>query len=404
MRRFVLAAAVFVPLALAGALAPACGGDDAPTPTPTDAELYELLSELPSQAVLSLAFPAVPFQPVLSNEPPLTFFMPDHPGARQEVMGHLIGHLTQSDRPQLATFLHLREGNGDHELQPALGLEAGLYMVLVSLDRGQPALGGLTMLEASAQEFLEFAQAQEEGRLPFHNGVDNPTANGTIRPAVASDVDNDGLDELLLLDSGANQGVEAAVYLIFDWTGADLRWRRIGTEGDSASIPSKAVLDYLAAVEAAGGTAEAWDGTPRLLAWEWLSVRPPTPISPELLAELAPESGPDGEVTARRKLEATRSLLESAYGLLSADWQKRQPWTDFVYGFRNTTGVRIEQLLPPRQEKERMVVEVVITAASREGSVPVDRRFRVVYTVVEEASGWRLDSLDAREEALPQLP
>jgi hypothetical protein len=205
-----------------------------------------------------------------------------------------------------------------------------------------------------------------------------------------------------LLDSGTNQGVEAAVYLIFDWTGAGLRWRRIGAEGDSASIPSKAVLDYLAAVEAAGGTAEAWDGTPRVLAWEWLSIRPPAPISPELLAQLAPESGPDGEVAAHRKLEATRALLESAYGLLSADWQKRQPWTDFVYGFRNTTGVRIEQMLPPRQEKERMVVEVVIIAASREGSVPVDRRFRVAYTVVEEASGWRLDNLDAREEALPQ--
>ena len=133
-------------------------------------------------------------------------------------------------------------------------------MVLVNIDRGQPALGGLTMLEASAQEFLEFAQAQKEGRLPFHQGVDNPTANGAIRPAVASDVDNDGLDELILLDSGVNQGVEDAVYLIFDWTGPGLRWRRIGADGDSASIPSKAVLDYLAAVQAAGGTAEAWDG------------------------------------------------------------------------------------------------------------------------------------------------
>lgn len=401
MRRVVLSAAVLIALALVGALTPACDGDDAPTPTPTDAELYDLLSELPSQAVLSLAFPGVAFQPVLSNVPPLTFFMPDHPGARQEVMGHLIGHLTQPDRPQLAAFVHLTEDKDDHELQPALGLEAGLYMVLVNIDRGQPALGGLTMLEASAQEFLEFAQAQEEGRLPFHQGVDNPTANGIIRPAVASDVDNDGLDELVLLDSGANQGVEAAVYLIFDWTDAGLRWRRIGAEGDGAGIPSRAVLDYLAAVEAAGGTAEAWDGTPRLLAWDWLSVRPPGPISPELLAELAPEGGPDDEVTARRKLDATRTLLESAYGLLSADWQQRQPWTDFVYGFRNTTGVRLDQLLSPRQEAESTVVEVVITAASREGSVPVERQFRVVYTVVEEGSGWRLDNLDAREEGVP---
>lgn len=402
MRRFVLAAAVFVPLALAGALAPSCGDETTPTPTPTpsDAELYQLLSELPSQAALSLAFPGVTFQPLLSNEPPLTFFMPAHPGARQEVLGHLTGHLTQTDRPQLATFLHLREGSGGRELQPALGLEAGLYMILVSIDRGQPALAGLTMLEASAQEFLEFALAQKEGRLPFHQGVDNPTANGAIQPAVASDADNDGLDELILLDSGVSQGVKAAVYLTFDWTGPGLRWRRVDADGD-ARMPSKAVLDYLAAVDSADGTAEAWAGTPRALAWEWLTSTPLSPISPELLAQLAPAGDPDGEGAARRELEATRTLLVTAYGLLSADWQQRQPWTDFVYGFRNSTGVRLEKLLPPRQEEGRTLVEVVITAASREGSIPVDRRFRVVYTVVEEASGWRLDGVDAREESLP---
>jgi hypothetical protein len=402
MCRLGLTAAVFALLALAGALTPACGGDEAaPAPTPTDAELYQLLSELPSQAVLSLAFPGVTFQPLLSNEPPLTFFMPAHPGARQEVLGHLTGHLTQKDRPQLATFLHLRESSSGQELQPALGLEAGLYMILVSIDRGQPALGGLTMLEASAQEFLEFALAQKEGRLPFHQGVDNPTANGAIQPAVASDTDNDGLDELIMLDSGVSQSIEAAVYLTFDWTGAGLRWRRIDADVDGARIPTKAVLDYLAAVEAAGGTAEAWEGTPRALAWEWLTTTPLAPISTELLAQLAPEGNPDGESIARRKLEAARTLLETAYGLLSTDWQQRQPWADFVYGFRNSTGVRLEKMLPPREEEGRTLVEVVITATSREGPTSVDRQFRVVYTVVEEATVWRLDGVDAREEGLP---
>jgi hypothetical protein len=400
MRRFAPIVTVFVLLALAGAVTPACGGEEA-TPTPTDTELYELLSDLPAQAVLSLTFPGITFQPLLSNATPLTFVMPAHPGARLESLGHLTGHLTQIDGPQLATFLHLREDSGGRELQSTLGLEAGLYMVLVGIDRGQPALGGLTMLEASAQEFLEFAQAQEEGRLPFHQGVDNPTANGAIRPAAASDVDNDGIDELILEDSGSSQGVDAAVYLTFDWTGAGLRWRRTDTDGDRARFPSKAVLDYLAAVEAAGGTAEEWDGTPRVLAWEWLSISPPEPVPEELLAELAPAGDPDLEATARRKLEATRGLLETAYGLLSTDWQKRQPWTDFVYGFRNATGVRIEQLLAPQQEEGRTLVEVVITAASREGSIPVERRFRVVYTVVEEASGWRLDAVDAHDESLP---
>jgi len=404
MRRFVLAAAVFVPLALAGALTPACGGDEAtPTPTPTDAELAQLLSDLPAQAVLSLAFPGVTFQPLLPSQPNLTFFMPAHPGARQEVLGHLTGYLTDPDHPQLATFLYLKEGSGGQELQPTLGLEEGLYMILVGIERGQPALAGVTMLDASAQEFLETTLARQEGRRPFRPGVDNPTANGTIWPAVASDVDNDGIDELVLLDSGVSQGVKAALYLTYDWSGADLRWRRI--DPDSAvHIPSGAVLDYLAAVEAAGGTAEAWDGTPRALAWEWLSTSPTAPIPAELLAQLAPDGTPDSQANARRKLEAAYALLESAYDQLSTGWQQRQPWTDFVYGFRNSTGVRIEKLLPPRQEDGNTLVEVIITAKSREGSISVDRRFKVVYTVVEEASGWRLDSADAREEGPPQLP
>ena len=398
MRRFVLAVAVFVALAVAGALTPACGDNEGtsttPTPTPTDAELSQLLAELPAQTVLSLAFPGVVFQPLLPSQPALTFFMPAHPGARQEVLGHLTGYLTQKDQPQLATFLYLRESSGGQELQPALGLEEGLYMVLVGIDHGQPALAGVTMLEASAQEFLEFTLAQEEGRRPFRQGVDNLIANGAISPAVASDVDSDGIDELILLDSGVSEGAQAALYLTYDWSGAGLSWRRI-----DPGLPSKAVLDYLAAVEAATGTAEAWDGTPRVLAWEWLSTTPPGPVSAELLAQLALDGDPDAQDAARRRLEATRTLLETAYGLLSADWRQRQPWTDFVYGFRNSTGVRIEKLLPPRQEGEDTLVEVSITAESREGSVSVGRRFRVVYTVVEEASGWRLDRADAHEEA-----
>ena len=396
MRGLGLAVAVFVLLALVGALVPACGGEEAaPATTPTDAELHQLLAELPAQAALALAFPDVTFQPLLPSEAYLTFLIPAHPEARLEVLGRLAGHLSGPDRPEVAVLLYLRENAGDQESEPALGLEEGLYMVLLGIDHDQPALGGISMFDASAGEFLELPTAQEEGRHPFRQGVDGTTATGAIDPAVASDVDNDGVDELILLDSSASQGIRSAEYLTYDWTGPGLRWRRMTTAG-----PSTAVLDYLAVVQAADGTAEDWDGTPRLLAWEWLSVSPPSPVSADLLAQLAAGDGPDAEATARRKLEATRDLLETAYGLLSAHWQQRQPWTDFVYGFRNATGVRIEQMLPPRQEAERTVVEIVIIATSREGSVFVDRRFRVVYTVVKEATGWRLDSLDAHEESL----
>jgi hypothetical protein len=400
MRRVMLAVAI---LALLGALAVACGsGEEAtPTPTPSDAEPYQRLAELPDEAVLALAFPGVTFEPSAPSDATATFLVAGRPGARLEVLGRLTGHLTRSDQPQLAAFLYLKESSSGQDLQPALGLSEGLYMILVDIEGGQPVLGGLAVLEASANELLEVALAQEEGLLPFREEVDNPIANGAIRPTVASDMDNDGMDELILLDAGVSQGVESAAYLTFDWSGAGLRWRRIDADGASARIPGKAVLDYLAAVEAADATAEAWEGPPRAQAWEWLTTTPAAPISTELLAQLAPDGNPDAQATARRKLEATRALLESAYGLLSTDWQRRNPWTDFVYGFRNATGVRMEQLLPPRQEGERTVVEVVIIAASREGSISVDRRFRVTYTVVEEASGWRLDGADAREESLP---
>jgi len=386
-----------------GALAVACGGgeDATLTPTPSDAEPYQRLAELPDEAVLALAFPGITFEPSTPSDATSTFLVLGRPGARLDVLGRLIGHLTRSDQPQLATLLSLKESGGGQDLQPALGLSEGLYMVLVDIEGGQPVLGGLDVLDASATELLEVALAQDRGLLPFREEVDNPIANGAVRPAVASDMDNDGVDELILLNAGVSEGVKSAAYLTFDWSGAGLRWRRIDADGASARIPGKAVLDYMAAVEAAGGTAEAWEGSPRALAWEWLSVSPPEPISTELLAQLAPEGNTDAQATARRKLEAIRALLESAYDLLSADWQRMNPWTDFVYGFRNATGVRLEQLLPPQQEEEHTLVEVVITAASREGSTSVDRRFRVTYTVVEEASGWRLDSADAREESLP---
>jgi len=400
MRRLV--PAIAIPL-LIGALAVACGGGEeaTPTPTPSDAEPYQRLAELPDDAVLALAFPGVVFEPSAPSDATPTFLVAWRPGARLEVPGRLTGHLTRSDQPQLAAFLYLKESGSGQDLQPALGLSEGLYMVLVDIEGGRPVLGGLDVLEASANELLEVALAQEEGLLPFREEMDNPIANSAVRPAVASDVDNDDMDELILLNAGVNEGVKSAAYLTFDWSGAGLRWRRIDAEGASVRIPGKAVLDYLAAVEAADATAEAWEGSPRALAWEWLTTTPAEPISTELLAQLAPDGNPDAQATARRKLEATRALLESAYGLLSADWQRRNPWTDFVYGFRNATGVRLEQMLPPHQEGERTLVEVVIIAASREGSISVDRRFRVTYTVVEEASGWRLDAADAREESFP---
>lgn len=402
MRRLPLALVALVLLALSGGLATACGGGQEVAPTtgtPTDAELRQRLAELSPEDVLALAFPGTAFQP-LPGEAAATFLAPAHPGLQVDVLGHLVGHLTRSDQAQLATFLYLKGSTGGQGATPPQGLPEGLYMVLAGIDSGRPALEGLSVLEASAGEFVDVPLAQEEGSLPFRQDTEG-AANAAIQPAVASDVDNDGIDELVLLQAGVSQDVKSVAYLIFHWSGAGLRWDRIDADGADPHLPSEAALDYLAAVEAADGTAQGWEGQPRVVAWEWLTTTPANPISANLLAQLAADSSAEAQAAARRKLEATRSLLETAYGLFSTGWQAQKPWTAFVYGFRNATGVRVEQLLPPRQEGEQTLVEVDIIATSREGPTPVDRRFRVTYTAVEEGAGWRLDSADAHKESLP---
>jgi hypothetical protein len=243
----------------------------------------------------------------------------------------------------------------------------------------------------------------EQGLRPFRQRSDNLAPNGLMSPALAVDTDNDGLDELVLLDTGLSDGVAAAFYLTFRWTGSDLHWQRVAPplEDASADLPTQAVLDYLAAVAAATATAEPWQDFQRFLVWQWLTSSD-EPISEELLHEIADDDSEAALAAARRKLEATRALFSQAFNLQSPDRQKLQPWPDFVNGFRNTTGAEVEEMLPPTQQDEHMSVQVVIIAFSREGPDMVQRRFRVTYELVQSEEGWRLDDLDAKEERLPE--
>jgi len=402
--------AVLLLLALAAILA-ACQGDEekaTPSPTPPpDAQLRQQLEELSTDALLTLIFPSVALTPPPLEDPLVLYVVEDEPSWRIQVLGRLIGHFIRRDQPQLAAFLYLHGSAADGETpsqSQVLELPEGLFMALIELDsRNQPALAGLSLLDSSAAEFLEAASALKEGLRPFRQRLDNLAPNGLMSPALAVDTDNDGLEELTLLDTGLSDGVAAVFYLTLRWTGSDLHWQRVAPplEGGSADLPTQTVLDYLAAIAAATATAEPWQDFQRFLAWQWLTSSD-EPITEELLHEIADDDSDAALAAARRKLEATRALFSEAYNLLSPDRQKLQPWPDFINGFRNATGTEVEEMLPPSEEDEQTSVQVVIIAFSREGPDMVQRRFRVTYELVRSEEGWRLDNVNAKEERLPE--
>jgi hypothetical protein len=392
-------------LALAATPAACQGEEEKPTPTPTpplEAQARQHLEELSTDALLSLTFPGVALTPPPS-EPPVLYALQDEPPWRIEMLGRLIDHFTRRDRPQLAAFLYLYSPATDDEAPPQsqlLKLPEGLFMALIELDsRDQPTLAGLSLLDSSAAELLEAAPALAQNRRPFRQGLDNLATDGLISPALAVDTDNDGLEELILLDTGLSDGIGAAFYLTFRWTGSDLHWQRVAPppEGTSADLPTQTVLDYLAAVAAATATAELWQDPQRYLVWQWLAGSG-EPISEELLHAVADDDSDAALAAARRKLEAARTLFSDAYGLLSPERQEHHPWPDFVNGFRSAIGSEVVQMLPPTREDEQASVQAVIIAFSREGPDMVERRFRVTYELVRGEEGWRLNDFDAKEE------
>lgn len=407
MRGKTLAAALLLAL---GAILAACQGEEEkstpPLTPPLEAQFRQQLEELSADALLALTFPGVGLVPVpLCSRPVILYTVEADPSWGIEVLGHLIGHFTRADQPQLAAFLYLYGPATDEEAESrseVLELPEGLFMSLIELDsRNQPALAGLSLLDSSAAELLEAAAALRQNRRPFRQGLDNLAPEGLLAPALGVDTDNNGLEELVLLDTGLSEGIGAAFYLTFRWTGSDLHWQRIAPplEDTSANLPTQAILDYLAAAAAATTTAEPWQDLQRLFVWEWLANDEES-ISEELLQDVAEDDSEAARAATGRKLEATRALFSEAYSLLSPDRQKLQPWPDFVNGFRNAIGNEVEEMLPPTLEDEKASVEVVIIAFSREGPDLVERRFRVTYELVEVEEGWRLNDLDVKEERL----
>jgi hypothetical protein len=404
MRGKTLAALVLV--ALAAILAACQGATEEATPSPTpalEAQARQQLEQLSDDSLLSLIFPGVELEPVASGDQFPAYVVEDEPSWQIELLGRLIDHFTRRDQPQLAAFLYPHgpaTSDGEPAPSQALGLPEGMFMALIELDsRDQPALAGLSLLDSSAAELLEAAPALEQDIRPFRQGLDNLAPDGVMSPALAVDTDNDGLDELVLLDKGLSEGVGAEFYLTFRWTGSDLDWQRIAppVEGTPVNLPTQTVLDYLADVAAATATAEPWQDPQRSFVWQWL-VGSDQSISEELLHEVAADDSAAALAAARRKLEATRALFSQAYSLLSPQRQDFHPWPDFINGFRTTTGAEVDEMLPPIVKDQQATVQVVITASSREGPDLVQRRFRVTYELVPGEEGWRLNDVDVKEE------
>jgi len=402
--------AALIVLAFAAAFAACQGEEDRATPSPTpslEAQVRQQLEELSTDDLLALTFPGVALTPLSPSEELTLYVLEDDPSWQIEPMGRLIDHFTRRDRPQLAAFLYLDDtatDEGAPSQSQVLDLPEGLFMTLIELDsRDRPALAGLSLLDSAAAELLEASPALEDGRVPFRQGLDNLAPEGLMSPALSVDTDNDGLDELVLLDSGLAHGIGAVLYLTFRWTGSGLHWQRVAPplEGDSADLPTQAVLDYLAAVAAATSTAEPWQDLQRFYAWQWLTGDEES-IPEEVLQEVAADNSETALAAARRKLEATRRLFSEAYDLQSLDRQKLQPWPDFVNGFRSSVGAQVLEMLTPSQEDEITFVQVVIIAFSREGPDLVQRQFRVTYELVQSQEGWRLDDLDVKEEPLSE--
>ncbi len=400
-------------LALLGlSVAVACQGtgeeEGTPSPTPTSGtDVRQQLERFSTNALLSLAFPDATLGEVSAGGTLAAYVVQKEPTWRIETLGQLIGYFTRFDQIQLAAFVYVRGPEENQVGEPRsrlLGLPEGLFVAFVELDnRGQPVLMGWSFLDASATQLLDVATALGGDVRPFRQGERDSGSGTFITPAVAVDADNDGLDEIVLLEAGTEDGIASARYLAFRWTGPGWSWQRLDppADGGSPASPTQAVLDYLASVHAATSTAAHWDDLDRALVLGWLGGDDET-VPDDLLETLAEDAPASDVASIRRELEATRELFRRAFDLWSANMQELQPWPDFINGFRTATGVALEEMSAPTQEEDKTVVEVVVIASSREGPDLVERRFRVTYELVEEEEGWRLDRADAQEEREPE--
>lgn len=370
-----MTAKVAAALLLLALWATACGGQSGPAspPTPNAAE--------PFIAVFRRALPGVDLRPNAD----LTYSLA---GDARWTVAPIMPTVSGRGWGTVA-FFALRGPAGGQA--PGLGLPPGVYALFTADNRSW-------LLSPDASSLRPAQEALRGGTQPL-----SPDAAPAVAPALATDADDDGQDELVL----ALQPPLASPsrYLILRRADGE-SWQRLDGEQllpPPPVVPAQAVLNYWSAIGAGLDAAARWDAGERLrIVWPWLQdqVEAGLPIPEAMLQELTGTDDPAVHQNARAALERLRSSFREAYSTLSSQFQERQPWPGFVNSFRNTERVRLEEISPPAfSGPARATLETVVTLQQWEGEELVPRRFLVTFALVTEESDrlWRLNDVNAEQ-------
>lgn len=375
-------------LALSALLLSACGDDGVEPldqPDPDEA----LLQAVPFSEVVQEAFGVA----VRRGEDGMLIASD---GSQFRALGRLIGHLTSPTRSEMAVFIEYGTPVSLPKPEDTLLAGPGVYMALVSsLPGGEIQYGRTYALAADREAVIPWTEVSRRG-LALFPGRTDPA--GSVRPAMAVDLDGDGREEMALLREVRGNSVGWREFDLYRWASETQGWTLIGEEG-SLRTPVAVLLRYWAEVGSGSAIGARWDSETRLrTVWRWLSAQE-EPVTEEMLEELVPDGDSAQMEEEREALFRLRSLFTSAYQRLSEDLKVRQPWSGFINGFKNTEGIDLVASSPPAfQDRDEATVKVLLDETRREGPKLVVRRLLVTTEMVREGDRWYLNDVDAAEE------
>ena len=350
-----------------------------------------LLHSTPFKEIMTKAFPGLALRDIQTN----IYQIDGSPQWLIEDNGpRLVGHLNSSDSIAGAMFFAVSGPPG--QLAPGMGLTSGTYAALAGLNGNSVAVNDVAVLTDDAASLVPLQTARSAGKAPFVQERLLEGASISFTPAFASDLDGDGVAELILRRTARRGRIVAHQFDVFHLAGSAWHWQR--AEVNRQESPVLTVLNYWAAVSAAASIGARWDPDTRLFhVWNWL-LDGGASVTPELLAELSPVVDQAAKDELPAALEALRASFKDAYSNFSSDFKVLQPWPGFINGFRHTEQITVEDLLSPTVLSDnRARITHFITLAEREGGILVTRRYKVMFEAKREGGTWLLDGVEAEE-------
>jgi hypothetical protein len=313
-------------------------------------------------------------------------------GSTYRSLGRLLGRFSGGDALEMAVFL---------EHVPAAvatsGNDAGVYVVVVRLgaDR-RPQFGPLLVVESSRQEILPAEEARAQQLEPFQQETTVEQATVSIMPALATDLEGDGIDELVLIRRTRRGDTESYGYDAYRRRSNTSEW--LAVDEAEPTAPGLTALRYWSHIMSGVRLAQRWEPETRLrVVWSWLTVEGAT-VTTEMLSELVSDGDEERTEADRAVLRNLRVIFQEAHSHLSAGFLERQPWPAFVNGFKATEDVKLVSLSAPTATRESgATIEVLMDLTEREGETPVERRLLVTTSMVEQDGHWLLDDVRATE-------